>query len=78
MTMGGCSPFNKQPKEERLKPPDTPDEIQVGIPSQVGFDSVRLQALLDSVEVDPHRDLNSILVAQNGTLVLEAYFNGRR
>ena len=73
---GGCTRVADQPKAERLSPPALADELPVGVPGTMGLNTGMLKKMLDSAETDSHRDLNSILVARKGTLVLEAYFNG--
>ncbi len=69
-----------QPKQERLNPPYLNDQIRVGVPKDVGMNSILLQSILDSIEYDLHRDLNSILISRNGILIFEAYFkrDGRK
>ena len=74
--IASCSYVAPQLKEERLKPPIIDDQLHVGTPDSVGLDTAMLQKILDSVQTDEHQDLNSILIARKGILVLEAYFNG--
>lgn len=74
--IAGCSHVTIQYREERLNPPNMVDQLRVGTPNAVGLDSFVLQNMLDAVEADWHRDLNSILVTRKGLLVVEAYFNG--
>lgn len=45
-------------------------------PQASGPDSAKLPALLQELGTDPHPDLNGIVVAQDGKLLAEAYFNG--
>ena len=74
--IASCSYVRPQLKEERLNPPDMKDQLIVGLPDEAGLDVNILAKMLDSVEDDEHKDLNSILVTRKGVLVLEAYFNG--
>jgi CubicO group peptidase (beta-lactamase class C family) len=59
---------------DRLAPPVLGDDLVVGSPEAVGLRRSTLTALLAGAEAEP--DLRSILVARQGRLVLEAYFNG--
>jgi CubicO group peptidase (beta-lactamase class C family) len=56
-------------------PPALTDGLAVGTPSQVGLRPSSLTSMLAAAD-DEHRDLQSILVARHGRLVVERYFNG--
>jgi len=51
------------------------EELPTAAPADVGFSADTLARAAASAD-DAHRDLGSLLVARNGRLVLEAYFNG--
>lgn len=73
----GCTQINSNSSSERLSPPLLEDQLPVETVLGHGMDLTILSNLMVSAEEDPHRDLNSILVAKNGKLILEAYFHGK-
>jgi CubicO group peptidase (beta-lactamase class C family) len=52
------------------------DQLQVVVPAEVGLRPDALASMVTAAAEDSHRDLASVLVARNGCLVVEAYFNG--
>lgn len=50
--------------------------IRIVAPSDVGLRAEVLESVSSGAARDPHGDLESILVARNGCLVMEVYFNG--
>ena len=53
-----------------------PDDLQVSAPADVGMRASDLAALINEARQDERRDLQSLLVARRGRLVVEEYFNG--
>ncbi|MEM7207931.1 MAG: serine hydrolase [Pseudomonadota bacterium] len=72
----GCTAFRISDPHRRLDPPQLQDQLRTDRPSSVELNTEKLTDLITSIENDKHKDLNSVLIARNGTLVMEAYFNG--
>jgi CubicO group peptidase (beta-lactamase class C family) len=71
-----CSSRASRHGDQHLAPPALADGLKVAAPSEVGLRQTTLAALVAKATADQHKDLESILVARNGRLVLEEYFNG--
>jgi CubicO group peptidase (beta-lactamase class C family) len=57
-------------------PPASVEEIGMAAPVEVGLVPDILARMVSDAADEPHRNLTSVLVASNGCLALEAYFNG--
>ncbi len=60
----------------RVAPPQIDDGWSVSTLRSEGFDPQPIQEMISAVEAGEFTKVDSILVARNGRLVLEAYFNG--
>ena len=59
-----------------MVPDDLNDGWEVACPEQSGFDPDALSNIIRHIEGLAHPDFHSLLIARNGRLVFEAYFNG--
>lgn len=70
----GCR--NTSRADVRFKPPVLGDGILVASALAEGFDSAQLSEAYQRAQRGPFRTARSLLVARNGRLVAEGYFNG--
>lgn len=60
-----------------LAPPDLKDGLAVGSAMAAGLDVARLEALGAALEAGTFEDITSVLLAVDGRLVYEGYWNGK-
>ncbi len=58
------------------KPIQVDDELEVAHLLEVGFDTAKIQKLMNKIAKPGYRDLHSILIYKDGKLVLEEYYFG--
>ncbi len=65
-----------QNRKEAFSSPQTLDDgWQVSRPAKVGFNQQQLEKLVNSAS-DENSELNSLVIARNGELIVDEYFNG--
>lgn len=70
----GCAKARRAP--ERQHGAASTDELERVLPAEVGLKPEVLAGVVMQATRDEHADLASVLVARNGCLALEEYFNG--
>ena len=77
LVSAGCAVHSETKPSGSYPTSKAPDDwIAVGLPDDVGMDSLKLDGLIQKTQRGDFKNIHSILVIKDGKLVVEQYFNG--